>query len=159
MTVTPAAQTAARKRLSSWVLVLFGLMVLSIGIAAARDFRRPNPYDYRAGYHEDLYTMRCPGTYGNLIRLPSLYPGDIPPLNSSGSNQSSGVVSVASASSTGGQQSASPSTGSVSFAPKVVVGDDTAGPGGTLLPTGRSGSLSDSLDSGLRDAIRRLHSK
>ena len=158
MTVTTAAQTAARKRLSSWVLVLFGLMILSIGIAAARDFRRPNPLDYRAGYHEDLYTMRCPGTYGNLIHLPSLYPGDVPPLNGFGSGMSGGATAE-SVSTTGGQRAASPSTGSVSVAPKLVLGEDSTGTAGMLLPTGRSGSMSDNLDSGLRDAIRRLHSK
>jgi hypothetical protein len=153
-----------RRRIFGWSFILLGLLAVSIGIAAARDFRPPNPYDMSPGIREEgRYTMIVPGTYGHLIPiLPFPFtkgdgggkPGDTSTQSATARSGSAGpltidgkrppVIRIPSPIAPGGPKSP---------------GSLDGGVGSVLSPTGSGGSHTDGLESRIREAIDKLHSR
>lgn len=151
----------AKRRALTWTTVVLGLVVVSIGLAAARDWGPPK--DMLAGIREEgAYVVRIPGTYGHLVPiLPFPYTKDDP--NKGGGNVA--PLSVDPQSKGGpatidGRKAAKPlpHPGIPMGGPKSM-GDGTIGIGDLISPTGHEGSRVDGLDASLREAIRKLHTR
>lgn len=157
-----------KRRMFSWCFILIGLVVMSAGIAAARSWPGPNPYDLMPGIREiGLYQMRVPGTYGYLLPIrPFPYTKDDKGTVSSmsapgGSAQGPAVMTI------GGNVSGAQRGGIVTSLDPKMLGYLSpgggfltgAGGGGNLSPTGEGVSRAENLESHLRDTIRKLNSK
>jgi hypothetical protein len=152
----------AKRRALTWTSVVLGLVVVSIGIAAAREWGPPK--DMLAGIREEgAYTMRIPGTYGHLIPIlpfpytkddPKKGGGNVAPLSVDPQAKSGGPVTI------DGKKPAKPlpNPGLPMGGPKSM-GDGSIGIGDLITPTGHEGGRADGLDASLREAIRRLHTR
>lgn len=148
-------------RIGRLALASVGLLILGIGVASAREFRRPNPYDLQPGIREiGRYTQVIPGTYGKLFPLPSLYPGE---SKVSSAAFTPGCATTPTAPTMGESGSAArkaeaPVHPKLASAPSPKESSTEGFPMGNVLGSAVSNPV-DGLENDLRDVARRLNSK